>query len=255
MPEAFDVLAALIRVDRSPSLTFAARSLAAAGVPVFPCLVEGKRPLTRRGFLDASSDPDQVVVWWSRTPNANIGIPTGAPSGVVVVDVDVHGPHDGRAAYQRATKAGLVDVIREVTDHGRPYLGICFGLQLLFEEGEEHGVTPGLGILGGRVTRFPETDEHGEPLVVPHIGWNEVRYAGDHPMLESLPERDVYYFVHSYRPVPTDPSIIVGRADYGGEFTAAVARDNVFAVQFHPEKSQSAGKRLLDAYRVWLEQS
>lgn len=109
MPEAFDVLAALIRVDRSPSLTFAARSLAAAGVPVFPCVVEGKRPLTRRGFLDASSDPEQVAAWWSRTPNANIGIPTGAPSGVVVVDVDVHGPHDGRVAYQRATDAGLVD--------------------------------------------------------------------------------------------------------------------------------------------------
>lgn len=109
MPEPFDVPAALIRVDRSPSLTLAARSLAAAGVPVFPCVVEGKRPLTRRGFLDASNDPEQVAAWWSRTPNANIGIPTGAPSGVVVVDVDVHGPHDGRAAYQRATAAGLVD--------------------------------------------------------------------------------------------------------------------------------------------------
>lgn len=109
MPEAFDVLAAFIRVDRSSSLTFAARSLAAAGVPVFPCVAEGKRPLTRRGFLDASSDPEQVAAWWSRTPNANIGIPTGAPSGAVVVDVDVHGPHDGRAAYQRATDAGLLD--------------------------------------------------------------------------------------------------------------------------------------------------
>ncbi|WEF20090.1 bifunctional DNA primase/polymerase [Microbacterium maritypicum] len=109
MPEPFDVLAALIRVDRSPNLALAARSLAAAGVPVFPCLVEGKRPLTRRGFLDASNDPEQVAAWWSRTPNANIGIPTGAASGVVVVDVDVHGPHDGRAAYQRATDAGLVD--------------------------------------------------------------------------------------------------------------------------------------------------
>lgn len=109
MREACDVLAALIRVDRSPHLAVAARSLAAAGVPVFPCLVEGKRPLTRRGFLDASSDPEQVLAWWSRTPNANIGIPTGAASGVVVVDVDVHGPHDGRAAYQRSTDAGLVD--------------------------------------------------------------------------------------------------------------------------------------------------
>ncbi len=109
MPEAFDVLAALIRVDRSPHLGVAARSLAGAGVPVFPCVVEGKRPLTRCGFLDASNDPEQVAAWWSRTPNANIGIPTGAPSGVVVVDVDVHGPHDGRASYQRATDAGLVD--------------------------------------------------------------------------------------------------------------------------------------------------
>mgnify|MGYP000255180614 FL=1 len=109
MSEAFDVLAALIRVDRSPYLAVPARSLAAAGVPVFPCVVEGKRPLTRRGFLDASSDPEQVAAWWSRTPNANIGIPTGASSGVVVVDVDVHGPHDGRAAFQRATDAGLVD--------------------------------------------------------------------------------------------------------------------------------------------------
>lgn len=109
MPQPFDVLAALIRVDRSPRLTLAARSLAAAGVPVFPCVVEGKRPLTRRGFLDASSDPEQVAAWWSGTPDANIGIPTGAASGVVVVDVDVHGPQDGRAAYQRATDAGLVN--------------------------------------------------------------------------------------------------------------------------------------------------
>ncbi len=109
MPEPFDVLAALIRVDRSPSLALAARTLAAAGVPVFPCVVEGKRPLTRRGFLDASSDPEQVAAWWSRTPDANIGIPTGAASGVVVVDVDVHGPHDGRPAFQRAADAGLVD--------------------------------------------------------------------------------------------------------------------------------------------------
>jgi glutamine amidotransferase len=148
--------------------------------------------------------------------------------------------------------AGLADAIREVTDHGRPYLGICFGLQLLFDEGEEHGLTPGLGRLRGRVTRFPDKDEEGEPLRVPHIGWNEVRFEGDHPMVELLPPVDVYYFVHSYRPVPTDESIIVGRADYGGSFTAAVAKDNVFAIQFHPEKSQSAGRRLLDAYREWL---
>ena len=160
-----------------------------------------------------------------------------------------------RDAVNALEAAGLTDAIREVTTHGRPYLGICFGLQLLFEEGTEHGLTKGLGVLAGRVTRFPDVGEDGEPLLVPHIGWNEVVYSGDHPMVRALPERDVYYFVHSYRPEPEDESIIVGRADYGGPFAAAVAKDNVFAVQFHPEKSQSAGKRLLDAYRTWLEQS
>jgi len=109
MPDPFDVLAALIRVDRTPNLAAAARSLAAAGVPLFPCEAGGKRPLTRRGFLDASSDPGQVAAWWSRTADANIGLPTGAASGVVVVDVDVHGPVDGRTAWRRASEAGLVD--------------------------------------------------------------------------------------------------------------------------------------------------
>ncbi len=97
MPAPFDVLAALIRVDRTPDLAAAARRLAAAGVPVFPCEPDGKRPLTGRGFLDATYDIAQVAAWWSRTPGANIGLPTGAAFGVVVVDLDVHGP------------AGLVD--------------------------------------------------------------------------------------------------------------------------------------------------
>jgi glutamine amidotransferase len=148
--------------------------------------------------------------------------------------------------------AGLADAIRKVTDHGRPYLGICFGLQLLFEEGEEHGTTRGLGVLRGRVTRFPDglKDESSpgsptRPLRVPHIGWNEVRYAGSHPMIERLPASDVYYFVHSYRPEPTDVETVVGWTDYGGRFASAVAKDNVFAVQFHPEKSQAAGLTLL----------
>jgi glutamine amidotransferase len=181
---------------------------------------------------------------------------TGDPKVVREADgVLLPGVGAFRDAVNALEAAGLSDAIREVTTRGRPYLGICFGLQLLFEEGTEHGLTPGLGQLGGRVTRFPDKDLNGEPLLVPHIGWNEVRFEGDHPMLEGLPERDIYYFVHSYRPEPTDPEIIVGRADYGGTFCAAVAKDNVFAVQFHPEKSQAAGKRLLDAYRIWLEAS
>lgn len=109
MPDPIDVLAALIRVDRAPSLALAARTLASAGVPVFPCQAGGKRPLTRRGFIDASSDAAQVDAWWARTPHANIGISTGAASGVVVVDIDVHGPVDGRVAWERAAEAGLVN--------------------------------------------------------------------------------------------------------------------------------------------------
>jgi glutamine amidotransferase len=180
---------------------------------------------------------------------------TGDPAVVRATDgVLLPGVGAFRDAATALEAAGLADVIRDVTEnHSRPYLGICFGYQLLFDEGEEHGRTPGLGILSGKVSRFPEKDEDGEPLIVPHIGWNEVQFSGDHPMIEALPERDHYYFVHSYRPVPEDASLIVGRTSYGGEFAAAVARGNIFAVQFHPEKSQMAGKRLLDAYRAWLE--
>ena len=92
--------------------------------------------------------------------------------------------------------------------------------------------------------RFPEQSA-GRPLRVPHIGWNEVRWSGDHPLLAGLPERDTYYFVHAYRALPDDPSVQVGSCDYGGPFAAAVARANVFAVQFHPEKSSRPGLALL----------
>ena len=173
MTEAFDVLAALIRVDRSPHLAVAARSLAAAGVPVFPCLVEGKRPLTRRGFLDASSDPEQVAAWWSRTPNANIGIPTGAASGVVVVDVDVHGPRDGRVAYQRATDAGLVDgaglLVRTPTGGAHVYFPATPGREQRSWQAADVGVDfrgdggyiiapPSRRIIDGNVRRYQVAD-------------------------------------------------------------------------------------------------
>ena len=173
MPEAFDVLAALIRVDRSPRLTLAARSLAAAGVPVFPCVVEGKRPLTRRGFLDASSDPEQVAAWWSRTPDANIGIPTGAASGVVVVDVDVHGPHDGRAAFKRATEAGLVDgaglLVRTPTGGAHVYFPATSGREQRSWQAATAGVDfrgdggyiiapPSRRIIDGSVRRYEVAD-------------------------------------------------------------------------------------------------
>jgi glutamine amidotransferase len=157
-----------------------------------------------------------------------------------------------RAAAASLAEKGLGDAVLAAIEAGKPYLGLCLGLQLLFEEGDEHGVTPGLALLPGRVTRFPERDASGAPLRVPHIGWNEVRWRGEHPMLAKLGASDLYYFVHGYRAEPARDSLVVGRVDYGGEFAAAVAAGNVFAVQFHPEKSQSAGKRLLDAYAAWV---
>jgi glutamine amidotransferase len=152
----------------------------------------------------------------------------------------------------RAT--GLDDAVRDRIHNRRPYLGLCLGLQVLFEEGDEHGVTPGLGVLEGRVERFSDRTLDGAPLRVPHIGWNTVKFSGDHPMLARLPDEGCFYFVHSYRAIPRCASDVVGRADYGGEFAAAVAREGMFAVQFHPEKSQSAGRRLLDAFAYWVGQ-
>jgi len=164
----------------------------------------------------------------------------------------------GVGAFKNAVtslaRSGLDDAIRDRLAARRPYLGLCLGLQVLFDEGDEHGVTPGLGILPGRIERFPDRTPDGTALRVPHIGWNTVKFGGDHPMLSKLPEEDCFYFVHSYRAIPDRTSDIVGRVDYGGEFAAAVAREGMFAVQFHPEKSQSAGRRLLDAFASWVAQ-
>ena len=178
---------------------------------------------------------------------------TGDPAAVGRADaVVLPGVGAFGAAVRSLREKGLDDAVRSAIEAGRPYLGICLGLQVLYDEGEEHGRTPGLGLLRGRVARFPDRDEAGQPLRVPHIGWNLVRYSGTHPMLGALPPEDFYYFVHSYRALPTNAEEAVGRADYGGPFAAAVARENVFAVQFHPEKSQSGGKRLLDAFAGWV---
>jgi len=147
---------------------------------------------------------------------------------------------------------GLDDAVRESMASGRPYLGLCLGLQVLFEESDEHGSTRGLGLLPGRVERFDERDTDGSVLRVPHIGWNRVRFRGSHPMLDNMPAEDCYYFVHSYRARTARPEDAVGVADYGGEFAAAVATDRLFAVQFHPEKSQGAGRTLLDAFATWV---
>jgi len=157
-------------------------------------------------------------------------------------------------AVANLSQTGLDDAVRERISARRPYLGLCLGLQVLFDEGDEHGVTPGLGILPGRIERFSDRTPEGELLRVPHIGWNTVKFSGEHPMLSRLPDEDCFYFVHSYRAIPDRTSDVAGRVDYGGEFAAAVAREGLFAVQFHPEKSQSAGRRLLDAFAFWVSE-
>jgi glutamine amidotransferase len=167
--------------------------------------------------------------------------------GVVLPGV---GAFADAAASLRAK--GLDEAIMAAIDAGVPYLGLCLGLQLLFEESDEHGANAGFGLLPGRVERFEDRDPKGGVLRVPHIGWNSVRFEGAHPMLKGLPAEDCFYFVHSYRAVPRNSGQVVGITDYGGSFAAAVAKDSAFAVQFHPEKSQSSGKRLLDAYRDWM---
>jgi glutamine amidotransferase len=170
-----------------------------------------------------------------------------AADGVVLPGVGAF-----RDAMGSLAAKGLDAAVRASIESGRPYLGLCLGLQVLFEESDEHGRTPGLGLLGGRVERFAAPGAPGAPPRVPHIGWNTVRFRGEPPMVAALPESDTYYFVHSYHASPTDADVVAGTVDYGAPFCAAVAVDNVFAVQFHPEKSQSAGRRLLDAFHAWV---
>ncbi|MSP16734.1 MAG: imidazole glycerol phosphate synthase subunit HisH [Myxococcales bacterium] len=142
---------------------------------------------------------------------------------------------------------GLDAALREVIAAGRPYLGICLGLQVLFDESEEQGPVRGLGVLAGRVVRFrPESPTRK----VPHMGWNDVHLAPgrDEPNWRGLPDGAHVYFVHSYYAVPSEPGVTVLECDYGVRFAAAVRKDNVFACQFHPEKSQSVGLALLTRF-------
>jgi glutamine amidotransferase len=177
---------------------------------------------------------------------------TGDPAALARADaVVLPGVGAFKDAAESLAARGLDRAVVKAIESGKPYLGLCLGLQLLFEEGHEHGVTKGFGILPGIVSHFGEIQEGGRPLCVPHIGWNEVRFSGSHPMLAALPPSDHYYFVHSYRALPANDADVVGRTDYGGSFASAVAREGIFAVQFHPEKSQSAGDRLLGAFAAW----
>jgi glutamine amidotransferase len=158
-------------------------------------------------------------------------------------------------------QGAMPDCMRELDSRGlrssvmesarsRPFLGICIGLQMLFERSDE-GSVAGLNVLPGVVRRFPASGPTGVRLKVPHMGWNEVVQTAAHPLWEGVADRERFYFVHSYFAVPGASALVSGETEYGAVFCSAVARENIFAVQFHPEKSQASGLRLLSNFVQW----
>ena len=147
-------------------------------------------------------------------------------------------------AMEKLHKYGLVSVIHEVVKRNIPFIGICLGLQLLFERSEETPGVEGLSILKGEIKRIPDKEE----LKIPHIGWNSLKYPNKGRLYEGIPEDSYVYFVHSYYLDAEDKDIVVAATEYGTEIHASVEKDNVFACQFHPEKSSSVGLKILENF-------
>jgi glutamine amidotransferase len=141
---------------------------------------------------------------------------------------------------------GLIDAVRRTIESGKPFLGICLGLQLLFTESEEFGISKGLDIIKGRVVRF--TGPAFKDLKVPHMGWNSLSIKKRPPALQDVPENSHVYFVHSFHVVPNDKNVIATTTLYGIEFVSSIWKDNIFAAQFHPEKSQALGLSILKRF-------
>ena len=150
-------------------------------------------------------------------------------------------------AIHELERRGLIKPILRFIESGRPFLGICLGLQLLFEKSYENGVHKGLGILRGDVVRFELSSEYS----IPHMGWNQVRQECPTPVMQGIPDESFFYFVHSYYVVPTDPEVIAGTTEYGFRFCSMIRQDNVFATQFHTEKSHDGGLLLLRNFLRW----
>ncbi len=141
----------------------------------------------------------------------------------------------------------LIDPVRQSIASGKPFLGICLGMQLLFAESEEFGSHKGLNVLSGKVLRFrsQKTEEDCQPLKIPHMGWNAISVKKPSRVLEGLGEGAYMYFVHSYYVVPEEKEVVCTATEYGGSFVSSIARDNIFGCQFHPEKSQAGGLQML----------
>ncbi len=155
-----------------------------------------------------------------------------------------------RDCMKNLDQLGLIDSVKKSVAGGKPFLGICLGLQVLFAQSEEFGDVEGLDLVPGKVLRFsPENPAAGEPdLKVPHMGWNQVKIQKPSPLFEGVPDEAYFYFVHSYYVQPDDPKIAATTTSYGKEFVSGIQYDNVHAFQFHPEKSQKLGLQMLRAF-------
>ncbi len=150
---------------------------------------------------------------------------------------------------------GLDMAIKEAFEDGVPILGICLGTQIIMEHSDENDCQC-LGLIKGKVTEFPDNlvDSYGKRLKIPHMGWNSVTLKRNHPLFEGVDTGSEFYFVHGYYPSPSDPECIIGETDYGIQFVSVLAKSNLFAVQFHPEKSGRPGLRILNNFSQWKGQ-
>lgn len=142
-------------------------------------------------------------------------------------------------AMDNLKETQMIDAIKEVVKKGKPFLGICLGLQLLFSESEEWGIHKGLDIVEGRVTRLPEG------VKIPHMGWNEIEMVNESPIMKGIDSGSHFYFVHSYYVEPVNPKVVTCQTEYGIKYTSIIKQDNVFGIQFHPEKSSTLGLKIL----------
>lgn len=152
-----------------------------------------------------------------------------------------------RVAMETLTSTGWSPALKAYAAGGRPLLGICLGMQLLFDRGEEHGPTDGLGLIAGEVVKLTPA----APNRVPHVGWNNFSSLKPHRLFKGVKPEVDFYYVHSFHCVPASPEVVVGTCDFGGEFVSSVASGNVAGMQFHPEKSQPAGMKLLENFTQW----